>query len=112
MLKIYDVSLSVISRLKPVIGAIERRDSDLARQLRRALASVALNIAEGSYARGRNRNALYQVALGSAKESKACLDVADGYSVTIEISKSTVLSELSVRVRSAVPLSGYVCFRR
>ncbi len=94
MLKIYDVSLSVISRLKPVIGVIERRDSDLARQLRRALASIALNIAEGSYARGRNRNALYQVALGSAKESKACLDVAMalGYVESIE---EQVLSELS-----------------
>ena len=79
MLRIYDVSLTVISRLKPVIGAIERRDSDLARQLRRALASVALNIAEGSYARGRNRNALYQVALGSAKECRACLDVARSF---------------------------------
>ena len=31
---------------------------------------------EGSHARGRNRASLYQVALGSAKESKACLDVA------------------------------------
>jgi four helix bundle protein len=76
MLRIYDLSLSVIAMLKPVVGSIERRDSDLGRQMRRALASVALNIAEGSYARGRNRLALYNVALGSAKESRACLDVA------------------------------------
>src|ERR1700690_1626940 len=76
MLRIYDTSLEVIRLVRPMIVAIERRDSDLGRQFRRALASVALNIAEGSYARGRNRNALYQVALGSAKESRACLDVA------------------------------------
>jgi four helix bundle protein len=76
MLKIYDTTLTVIARLKPVLSDIERRDADLGRQLRRALASVALNISEGSYARGRNRPALYQVALGSAKESRACLDVA------------------------------------
>ena len=76
MLKIYDTSLDLITLVKASIGAIERHDGDLARQLRRALSSVTLNIAEGSYARGRNRFALYQVALGSAKESKACLDVA------------------------------------
>ena len=51
-------------------------NSDLARQLRRAGASVVLNIAEGSYARGGNRKALYNVALGSAKEVRAGLDVA------------------------------------
>ena len=94
MLRIYATALSVISKLRPVIGSIERRDSDLGRQLRRAAASIALNIAEGSYARGRNRGALYQVALGSAKESRACLDVAIalGY---IESLDEQVLAELS-----------------
>ncbi len=76
MLRIYETSLSMLKRLRGVIGAIEKRDSDLARQLRRASASVALNIAEGSYARGRNRPMLYNVALGSAKETRACIDVA------------------------------------
>jgi four helix bundle protein len=96
MLRIYETSLSVITQLKPVIGLIERRDSDLGRQLRRALASVTLNIAEGSYARGRNRLALYQVALGSAKESKACLDVALalGYIENIELQTITELSAI------------------
>jgi len=60
MLKVYDTSLAVIAQLRPVLVDIERRDSDLGRQLRRALASVTLNISEGSYARGRNRPALYQ----------------------------------------------------
>jgi four helix bundle protein len=94
MLRIYDTSLSVIAKLRPVIGAIERRDSDLGRQLRRASASIALNISEGSYARGRNRAALYQVALGSAKESKACLDVAiaAGYIDPVE---PAIFAELS-----------------
>ena len=94
MLRIYDTSLSVISQLRPVIVSIERRDTDLGRQLRRALASISLNIAEGSYARGRNRQALYHVALGSAKESKACLDVAIalGYLETID---APIVAELS-----------------
>lgn len=77
MLRIYDNSISMIRGLRGVIAALERKDPDLARQLKRASASVALNIAEGSYARGRSRSALYQVALGSSKEVTACLDVAN-----------------------------------
>ena len=76
MLRIYSLVLEVISKLRPVVPVIEQRDSDLGRQLRRALASVALNLAEGSYSRGRNRAARYHAALGSARESLACLEVA------------------------------------
>jgi four helix bundle protein len=94
MLRIYDTVLSVIARLRPIIVEIARSDSDLARQLRRAAASIALNVSEGSYARGGNRKALYNVALGSAKESKACLDVAValGY---VENVDEEVVGELS-----------------
>jgi len=37
---------------------------------------VALNIAEGMYSRGKNRAARYHSALGSARETLACLEVA------------------------------------
>ena len=67
MLRIYDVALDVLKMLGPVIEEIGRRDSDLARQLRRCGASMVLNIPEGSYAR--KGAALYGVALGSAKET-------------------------------------------
>ncbi|HEY4119870.1 MAG TPA: four helix bundle protein [Byssovorax sp.] len=77
VLRIYDVALSVLRLLGPVIEQIGVRDSDLARQLRRCGASIVLNIAEGSYARKGNKAALYSVALGSAKETRACLDVAE-----------------------------------
>ena len=46
MLRIYPVVLEVLGELQPVVGVIERRDRDLARQLRRCSASVALNLAE------------------------------------------------------------------
>ncbi len=76
MLRIYDDAIAVIGMLRPVMIEIGRRDGDLVRQLRRCAASMALNIAEGSYARAGNRKALYAVALGSAKETRACIDVA------------------------------------
>jgi len=76
MLRIYSVVLEVLKELQPALRRIEANDRDLARQLRRASASIALNLAEGMYSRGRNRNARYHTALGSARETLSCLEVA------------------------------------
>ena len=86
MLRIYDVMIRVIAELKNVMPAIETCDRDLARQLRKAASSVALNIAEGSGSSGGTRRERYRNALGSAREVGACLDVADafGYGVVDE----------------------------
>jgi four helix bundle protein len=75
-LRIYDVILETIAMLRPIIEAIERRDPDLGRQARRAAASVALNVSEGSYSRGRNKQLRYHSALGSAREVWSCVEVA------------------------------------
>ena len=77
MLRIYAVVLQLLGELQPLVGRIERRDRDLARQLRRCSASIALNLAEGMYSRGNNRQARYHNALGSARETLACLEVAE-----------------------------------
>jgi four helix bundle protein len=76
MLRIYEVMLEVLRLLRLLIVLIERHDRDLGDQLRRASASVALSLAEGSGASGGNRQQRYRSALGSARESGACLDVA------------------------------------
>ena len=77
MLRIYSVILEVIRALRSVIEKLRRVDPDLARQLTRCSASLALNVAEGSYSQGRNRAARYHIALGSAREVLAALEVAD-----------------------------------
>jgi four helix bundle protein len=76
MLKIYAVILDVLAALRPVVAAIEAHDRDLARQLRRAATSIALNCSEGSGSHGGTRRERYRNALGSARETGACLDAA------------------------------------
>ena len=79
MLKIYGVMLQVLRDVKPALGQIEKYDSDLARQMRRAAPSVVLNLAEGSGSTGGVRRVRYKTALGSAREVSACLDVAEAF---------------------------------
>ena len=76
MLRIYETMIEVLKGLRPVAVAIEAHDGDLARQLRRASSSVALNISEGSGSSAGTRRERYRKALGSARETGACLDVA------------------------------------
>jgi four helix bundle protein len=79
MLRIHDDMLEAIVAMRPLLAGIERSDSDLARQLRRAASSVVLNLAEGSGSFGRVRTVRYRTALGSARESFACLRTAEAF---------------------------------
>jgi four helix bundle protein len=76
MLRIYTTIIGVLRMLRPAIARIEAHDRDLARQLKRASASIALNASEGSGCSGGTRRERYRNALGSARETGACLDVA------------------------------------
>ena len=77
MLRIYQDAVAMCRDAGEVARRVERFDADLARQLRRAASSVALNIAEGSGSYRRNRVQRYHTALGSAREVVACFDVAE-----------------------------------
>jgi len=77
MLRIYSVVLELVRELGPVIGVVRARSAALGDQLERALISVPLNIAEGDYSRGRNQQARFQFAAGSARETLACLETAE-----------------------------------
>ena len=77
MLRIYSVALEMVSDAATVASVVARHDADLARQLRRAAASVPLNIAEGSGSTKGTRRARYESARGSAYEVRACFDVSE-----------------------------------
>jgi four helix bundle protein len=66
----------VISLSRPLVEAIARRDRELASQLRRALSSVPLNLAEGFGTEAGNARLRFQTARGSLFEAQAALRVA------------------------------------
>jgi four helix bundle protein len=76
-LKIYPIVLQLVRRLSPYLPALRARSATLGDQLERALISIPLNLAEGAYSRGKNRQARYQSAAASAREALACLETAE-----------------------------------
>jgi four helix bundle protein len=72
----YDVALEIVAAIAPLVDRVRRRDPDLGKQLRRALSSIPLNIAEGRRRQGKDRQYHYTIAAGSADEVAATLDVA------------------------------------
>ncbi len=81
--RLYGVSLEAVRTVAPRIEEIARHDGDLARQARRALTSMHLNLAESIDLAGGNRVLRMRTSLGSTNEVIACLDVgvALGYVV-------------------------------
>lgn len=70
--------------LRPLLEAINRRDPDLGRQVRRAASSVALCLDEGSQRTGRDRLHFYRVAAGSAAEARTALALASAWGYVTE----------------------------
>lgn len=75
-LKIYSVVLELVRKLSPFLPVLRARSSALGDQFERALISIPLNVAEGAYSRGKNRQARYQSAAAWAREALACFETA------------------------------------
>jgi four helix bundle protein len=76
-LRIYAVALQLVRRVAHYLPLLRARSASLADQFERALTSMPLNMAEGGYSQGRNRQARYQSAAASAWEALACLETAE-----------------------------------
>lgn len=72
-LDVYRTSLEFISALQSQLEKLER---SLRQQAQRAAPSIALNLAEALGRLGRDRAHLLSIALGSAREVRAIVDVA------------------------------------
>ena len=88
--------IAIIVRVRPLAGSIERKDRDLARQLKRALNSVALNVAEGFGSQAGNARLSFRRALGELYESQAIFQVAAAWGYITEEQAQGVASRLAV----------------
>jgi four helix bundle protein len=82
MLRIYPKVLELVRRVGTLLPELKARSAELGDQCQRALISVPLNVAEGSHSRGRNQQARYHTAAGSAREVLACLETAEALGFT------------------------------
>ena len=84
-----EVTYQLVEQLRGGVGSIGQSDPDLARQLRRAASSVALNLAEGRRRVGKDRIHLFRIAEGSAAEVESALrlSAAWGY-VTADLTEA------------------------
>ena len=95
----YDRSVDLLRTLAPLLQSLAATDASLADQLRRAAQSVPLNIAEANRRTHRDRRNRFRIALGSAAEVAACLDVAHALGYLDEVAIAPAL-ELVDRVRA------------
>ncbi len=79
MFGVFEVAVELVAALRAPVAAIAAKDADLARQLRRAAASVPLNIGEGNQRSGGDRVHHFRIAAGSAAETLAALRVAQAW---------------------------------
>ena len=78
-LRIYTETLELIRGSRDVMTKVAQSDPDLGRQMRKALTSIPLNIAEGEWRRDGHARARFGTAMGSANEVKACLETAEAF---------------------------------
>ena len=90
MLRIHSVAIGCCAAVGRLAEVVARRDGALADQMRRAMASVALNIAEGAGSQGKNKNARYFNALGSAREVGSALEVAQAFGYVDDVDAGLV----------------------
>ena len=89
-----DLTVSIISQLRPIVLIIRRNDRNTADHMDEASTSIALNLGEGNRRRGRDRKYLFSVASGSAEEVRTALRVSVAKGNLKEKSAQKVLDDI------------------
>ena len=76
MLEVFELSYQLIEAFREPVKVLQRKDPDLARQLRKAGSSVSLNLAEGEGRVVKDRFQHWRISSGSAREVKSALRAA------------------------------------
>ena len=79
-----ELILSAISLVREIVAKVRPHDRHLADQLRRAVTSTALNLAEADGNRDGNRRLRLETAHGSASEAKYALRIAVAWGYVTE----------------------------
>jgi len=89
-------AISLVELSRPLVEAVQRRDRDLASQLRRAISSISLNLAEGLGNGPGNARLRFQTALGSLREAQAGIRVAVGWGYVTRAAAESTLQSMHV----------------
>ncbi len=73
---ILEHAVGVVELARPLVESVQRKDRDLASQIRRAISSIALNASEGFATVGGNARLRFETALGSLHEARTGIRVA------------------------------------
>ena len=99
-LEVYQLSLKCTQQCLEVLQDVPRGYAELRQQLRRAIISVSLNIAEGAGKTGLDsKKNFYDIAKGSAMESAAIIDILQ-MAKFIDAARHSELKELLHRIIS------------
>ena len=103
---VYHKALELLAEVFRITRAARPGWADLCNQLKRAATSIALNIAEGSAEyRPAEKARLYRIALRSAAECHAALDVM----VRVEIASSEMVSPAQALLEEIVAILVTMC---
>src|SRR5262245_42158009 len=74
-----ELALELVRKVRDPVERIQKRDRDLANQIRRAAKSVVSNLSEVAQRVGQDRLHLYRISAGSAAELRSALNVASAW---------------------------------
>jgi four helix bundle protein len=94
-----DDIVKVVALVRPIAEAIGRRDRDLASQVRRAMSSVGLNIAEGFGTAAGNARLRFESARGSLYETQAGIRIAEAWGFVSSDETGVALEAIDVYAR-------------